>query len=364
MSLTIESKLPLSGVSIFAQMTAAAIRNQAINLAQGFPNFSPPSELFEFLNEAVLNGYNQYAAMPGLDLLRNQITQRIQCDYQFNANPDTEVTVTAGATQAIYTIISSIIQPGDKALIFEPAYDSYGPSVLVNGGIPVYLRLELPDFKIPWDELETILKKEKIKIILINNPHNPAGRILTSEDIARIHQLTKDLNTLIIWDEVYDLLIFDQLKHQSALLFPELMDRSVIVFSMGKTLHNTGWKVGYTIANPKITNEIRKLHQFTVFSVNTPAQYAIAKFMETQSTFFNSLPAFYQQKRDYFFEKMKVLPFNWLPCEGSYFALADYKHMSNLSDREYAMELVEKYKVAAIPLSLTCLLYTSDAADE
>lgn len=160
MSLTIESKLPLSGVSIFAQMTAAAIRNQAINLAQGFPNFSPPSELFEFLNEAVLNGYNQYAAMPGLDLLRNQITQRIQCDYQFNANPDTEVTVTAGATQAIYTIISSIIQPGDKALIFEPAYDSYGPSVLVNGGIPVYLRLELPDFKIPWDELETILKKK------------------------------------------------------------------------------------------------------------------------------------------------------------------------------------------------------------
>lgn len=351
MSLTIESKLPLSGVSIFAQMTAAAIRNQAINLAQGFPNFSPPSELFEFLNEAVLNGYNQYAAMPGLDLLRNQIALRIQRDYHFNANPDTEITVTAGATQAIYTIISSIIQPGDKALIFEPAYDSYGPSVLVNGGIPVYLRLELPDFKIPWDELETILKKEKIKIILINNPHNPAGRILTSEDIARIHQLTKDLNTLIIWDEVYDLLIFDQLKHQSALLFPELMDRSVIVFSMGKTLHNTGWKVGYTIANPKITNEIRKLHQFTVFSVNTPAQYAIAKFMETQSTFFNSLPAFYQQKRDYFFEKMKVLPFNWLPCEGSYFALADYKHMSNLSDREYAMELVEKYKVAAIPLS-------------
>ncbi|MGB5024944.1 MAG: aminotransferase class I/II-fold pyridoxal phosphate-dependent enzyme, partial [Saprospiraceae bacterium] len=231
------------------------------------------------------------------------------------------------------------------------AYDSYGPSVLVNGGIPVYLRLELPDFKIPWDELETILKKEKIKIILINNPHNPAGRILTAEDITRIHHLTKDLNTLIIWDEVYDLLIFDQLKHQSALLYPELMDRSVIVFSMGKTLHNTGWKVGYTIANPKITDEIRKLHQFTVFSVNTPAQYAIAKFMETQSTFFNSLPAFYQEKRDYFFQKMKVLPFNWLSCEGSYFALADFKHLSNLSDREYAMELVEKYKVAAIPLS-------------
>lgn len=351
MPFSIESKLPLSGISIFAQMTAAALRNQAINLAQGFPNFSPPPELFEFLNEAVSNGLNQYAAMPGLDLLRNQIALRIQRDYQFNANPDTEITVTAGATQAIYSIISSIIQPGDKALIFEPAYDSYGPSVLVNGGIPVYLRLQLPDFKIPWNELETILKKEKIKMILINNPHNPAGRVLTSEDLGRIHQLTKDLNILIIWDEVYDLLIFDQIKHQSALLYPELMDRSVVVFSMGKTLHNTGWKVGYTLANPKITNEIRKLHQFTVFSVNTPAQYAIAKFMETQSTFFDSLSLFYQEKRDYFFEKMKFVPFNWLPCEGSYFALADYSHISKLSDRDYAMELVDKFKVATIPLS-------------
>lgn len=351
MPFSIESKLPLSGVSIFAQMTAAAIRNNAINLAQGFPNFTPPSELFEFLNEGVYTGYNQYAAMPGLDLLRNQIAQRIQRDYQFNANPDTEITVTAGATQAIYTIVSSIIQPGDKAIIFEPAYDSYGPSVLVNGGIPVYLRLELPDFKIPWNELEDTLKNEKIKIILINNPHNPAGRILTSEDIRRIHQLTKDLNILIIWDEVYDLLIFDQLKHQSALLYPELMDRSVVVFSMGKTLHNTGWKVGYTLANSKITNEIRKLHQFTVFSVNTPAQYAIAKFMETQSTFFESLPDFYQQKRNYFFKKMSQVSFNWLPCEGSYFALADYSHISKLSDRDYAMKLVEEFKVASIPLS-------------
>ncbi|HRG67775.1 MAG: aminotransferase class I/II-fold pyridoxal phosphate-dependent enzyme [Saprospiraceae bacterium] len=351
MPFKIESKLPQSGISIFAQMTAAAIRNQAINLAQGFPNFSPPEELFEFLNEAVRNGYNQYAAMPGLDLLRNQIALRIQNDYQFTANPESEITITAGATQAIYTIISSVIQAGDRVLIFEPAYDSYGPSVLVNGGIPVYLRLQLPDFKIPWDELETILKKEKIKIILINNPHNPAGRVLNTEDILRLQQLTKDLNTLIIWDEVYDLLIFDQLKHQSALLYPELMDRSVVVFSMGKTLHNTGWKVGYTIAKPEITNEIRKLHQFTVFSVNTPAQYAIAKFMETHRSFFNLLPKFYQQKRDYFFEKMNDLPFNWLPCEGSYFALADYSNISKLSDREFAMELVEKFKVAAIPLS-------------
>ncbi len=351
MAFSVSGKLDQAGVSIFAQMTAAAVRNQAINLAQGFPNFNPPSELFEYLHEGVLNNYNQYAPMPGLDLLRIQISKRLERDYGFKASPDSEITITAGATQAIYTILSSFVSPGDRVIIFEPAYDSYGPSVLVNGGIPVYLKLDLPDFKIPWHELEEILKTQSIKAILINNPHNPAARVLNQSDIHRLHQLTKHLDTLLIWDEVYDLLIFDQLKHQSALLYPELMDRSVVVFSMGKTLHNTGWKVGYIVANSAITNSIRKLHQFTVFSVNTPAQYALAKFMENQPDFFQTLPNFYQEKRNYFFEKMAATPFNWLPCEGSYFALADYSHINQKPDRDYAFELVEKYKVAAIPLS-------------
>lgn len=351
MSLKIESKLPESGLSIFAKMTAAAIQHQAINLAQGFPNFSPPVELFQYLEEAVRNGYNQYAAMPGLPALRNEIAKRIESDYQFSVNPDTDITVTAGATQAIYTIISAFVRPGDKVVVFEPAYDSYAPAVKVNGGIPVYLKLQLPDFKIPWDQLENVLENEKIRIILINNPHNPAGRILNKEDLDRFEKLTRSKDVLLIWDEVYDLVVFDEIKHCSALENASLMDHSVVVFSMGKTLHNTGWKIGYSIAKPEITNEIRKLHQFTVFSVNTPAQYAIARFMEEHGNFFKSLPNFYQQKRDFFFEQMKNTAFDFLPCEGSYFALAGYSKLSTKSDLDFAMELVEKNKVALIPIS-------------
>jgi methionine aminotransferase len=351
MPLKIESKLPQAGLSIFAKMTAAAIANDAINLAQGFPNFSPPEELFQYLEEGVRNGFNQYAAMPGLPVLRNEISKRIQRDYNYPANPDSEITITAGATQAIYTVISAFIKPGDKALIFEPAYDSYGPAIEVNGGIPVYLRLTLPDFTILWDQLEALLEKEKIKLILINNPHNPAGRILSAGDVNRFEKLTADKDILLIWDEVYDLLVFDGIKHYSALQNSSLMEHSCVVYSMGKTLHNTGWKIGYTIAKPDITNEIRKLHQFTVFSVNTPAQYAIAKFMENHPSFFNSLPEFYQEKRDYFFKQMKNTAFDFLPCEGSYFALATYERLSEKSDLDFAMELAEKNKVALIPIS-------------
>ncbi|MBK6545074.1 MAG: methionine aminotransferase [Saprospiraceae bacterium] len=351
MALAIKSKLPASGLSIFARMTAAAIEFDAINLAQGFPNFSPPTALFDYLLEACQNGFNQYAPMPGHPALRKQIAKRLESDYFFKANADSEITITAGATQAIYTLISAFIKPGDKAIIFEPAYDSYGPAIIVNGGIPIYLKLELPNFKIPWDALEKVLKSEKIKLLLINNPHNPAGRILTSEDLERLYQLTKDLDILLIWDEVYDLLVFDSNKHQSALQHPGLMEYSGVVFSMGKTLHNTGWKIGYTIAKSNITQEIRKLHQFTVFSVNTPAQYAIARFMEEQAIFFKTLPKFYEHKRDFFFEQMKHTTFEFLPCEGSYFALANIEKLTDKSDLEYAMELVEKSRVAVIPIS-------------
>lgn len=351
MSYKIESKLPDATLSVFAKMTAAAIEHQAINLAQGFPNFSPPEKLFHYLQEGVTTGYNQYAAMPGLPALRNEISKRLESDYNHKANQDSEITVTAGATQAIYTIISAFVKPGDKVIIFEPAYDSYGPAVRVNGGTPIYLRLELPDFKIPWTQLESILEKEKIKIILINNPHNPAGRILQKEDLDRMEKLTRSKDILLIWDEVYDLLVFDGIKHCSALEHASLMEHSVVVFSMGKTLHNTGWKIGYSIAKPEITNEIRKLHQFMVFSVNTPAQYAIARFMQEHNEFFKTLPEFYQQKRDFFFDQMKNTPFDFLPCEGSYFALASYSKLSTKSDIDFAMELVEKNKVALIPIS-------------
>ncbi len=351
MTLQIRSKLPVAGVSIFAKMTALAQQHQATNLAQGFPDFSPPEQLFDYLQEGVQIGYNQYAAMPGLPILRQQIQKRLQHQYAFIADADTEITVTAGATQAIYTIISAWVKPGDKVLIFEPAYDSYGPAVIVNGGVPVYLRLNIPDFSIPWTEVENLMEKESIRLMVINNPHNPSGRILNQEDMLRFQQLGKRHETLMLWDEVYDMLVFDGRKHESALNYPDLMQQSVVCFSMGKTLHNTGWKIGYSVAREDITREIRKIHQFLVFSVNTPAQYAIAKFMEAFPDFITDLPQFYQNKRDFFFNEMLATDFEWLPCEGSYFALARFANSSKVSDVAYAEQLVSYNKVATIPIS-------------
>lgn len=351
MSLNFKSKLPQSGESIFAKMTGLANKFQAINLAQGFPNFSPPTELFEYLKEAVGKGFNQYAPMPGLNALREQIAIRLEKDYNYPADIEQEITISAGATQALYSTISALVGKDDKVIIFEPAYDCYGPTVILNGGKPIYLKLQLPDFSIPWNELEDCLKKEQIKLMIINNPHNPAGRLLSREDLIRLDQWSAKYNCLLIWDEVYDLLVYDEKKHISALEFPSLMDRSCVIFSMGKTLHNTGWKIGYTVAKRELTNEVRKVHQFMVFSVNAPAQYAIAKFMQNHLAFFDQLPEFYQEKRDYFFKQMESTPYRFLPCEGSYFALASYAHLSDKSDNSYVETLVEEKKVALIPLS-------------
>lgn len=351
MTYPIASKLPAAGVSIFAKMTALANRFQAINLAQGFPDFSPPEQLFEYLQEAVHLGFNQYAPMPGLPLLRQQIQGRLERRYGFVCNPETDITVTAGATQAIYTLISAFVRPGDKVVIFEPAYDSYGPAVLVNGGEPVYLRLELPDFTIPWQALEKTLQSNSIRMILVNNPHNPAGRILSEDDLLRFQQLASRHDVLMVWDEVYDMLVFDGNNHCSALQFPTLMEQSIVCYSMGKTLHNTGWKIGYTVAREELTREIRKVHQFLVFSVNTPAQYAIGKFMDQHPDFMDQLPDFYQAKRDVFLKIMDVTGMHFLPCEGSYFAIAQIPSSEPLSDIAYAEKMVEEFQVATIPVS-------------
>lgn len=346
-----ESKLPQSGVSVFARMTALAMEYNAINLAQGFPDFNPPEELIEFLYSSAKEGLNQYAPMPGLVALREQIAQRLLNDYSFIASVDKEITVTAGATQALFTVISAFIGAGDKVLIFEPAYDSYAPAIIANGGIPIYLRLQEPDFNIPWENFENLLNEHQFKIILFNNPHNPCGSILNLDDLIKIDKLTQPLNTLLLWDEVYDLLVYDGIKHTSALMFDSLMERSIVVYSMGKTLHNTGWKIGYTVAREYLTNEIRKLHQFTVFSVNTPSQMAIARFMKNEPKFFTELATFYQNKRDYFTSLLNGSQFRIYPTAGSYFALADYSRVLNCPDEEMAQLLAREYKVAAIPIS-------------
>jgi len=348
----LHSKLPDAGISIFAHMTALANRHGAINLAQGFPDFAPPEQLFAYLDEGVRSGYNQYAAMPGLPQLRTALARRLRDRYDCEADPDSTITVTAGATQSIYTAISAFVRPGDKVLIFEPAYDSYGPAVRINGGQALYLRLELPDFSIPWDALEQLLSKETVRMVLVNNPHNPAGSILCADDLLRIGELTRRHNSLLLWDEVYDLLVFDGKRHRSALEFPILRDRSIVVFSIGKTLHNTGWKIGYAVAPEALTNELRKVHQFLVFSVNTPAQYAVARFLDSHPGFTDELHQFYQTRRDLFWDLLRGHPdFEFLPCRGSYFALARFRASATTGDLAYAEHLVATLGVAAIPIS-------------
>ncbi len=345
------SKLPEVETSIFAKMTALAVKFDAINLAQGFPNFLPPQALMEYLPEATRNGFNQYAPMPGLMALRQQIKRRISNSYQFDADEEDEITVFAGATQAIYTTISALVGPGDRVIIFEPAYDSYAPAVRIHGGIPVYLRLKAPTFEVPWDEFEHTLKIQEIKMILINNPHNPSGKIWSAADMEKLICITGKSKCILLFDEVYDLLVFDNLRHNSALTHQELMQKSVVVFSFGKTLHNTGWKVGYAVAPAYLTKEIRKVHQFTVFSVNSPAQYAIATFMEKHPDFFTDLGTFYQQKRDFFLQHTRHSKLRWLNCEGSYFILATYSDVADLPDTEMAEILVSNNRLACVPIS-------------
>jgi len=345
----VKSKLSHIGQSVFARMTALANEHQAINLAQGFPNFNPPQELIEYFYEGLKNGMNQYAPMPGYLPLRQQISKRLLHRYNKIIDPEKEITITTGATQAIYSIISALISPGDKTLILEPAYDSYGPSVLVNSGIPIYVRMDEPLFDIPWEGIKNALKNHDIKLMIINNPHNPTGRIWTKNDYQTLYDITKDKDILFIFDEVYDAMVYDEHTHISALEIPEFWSNSYVCFSFGKTFHTTGWKIAYTVAPEMLSTELRKLHQFTVFSVNTPGQYASAKFMESNPNFINELSSFYEQKRNYFLSGLVKTKFKPLKCEGSYFVLA--QHQECLDDEDFCKKMVLEKKVAAIPIS-------------
>ena len=347
----LNSKLPKSGLSIFSRMTSLALKNDAVNLAQGFPDFPCPGELSEALYRATQDGYNQYGPMPGFLPLRENISKRIQKTYSVQIDAQEEITITAGATQGVYSAISTLVSPGDKVIIFEPAYDSYAPSVLVNKGEPIYIRLEEPEFKIPWDKLEQTLRTQEIRLILFNNPHNPTGVIWEEEDFQKLISLLHFQKPLMIWDEVYDAMVYDGKKHLSALQYPELYESSIVTFSFGKTFHNTGWKIGYNIAPPHLTAEYRKLHQFTLFSVNYPSQVASSYFLERNFDFIKDLSSFYQKKRDHMINLLKQTEFSALSCRGSYFLLASHEAMQRMGDTVFAGHIVENHKVALIPLS-------------
>lgn len=343
------SKLPETGTTIFSVMSALANQHQAINLSQGFPNFDCAAQLQALVTYHMHLGHNQYAPMAGLPILREQLAEKANSIYGLRPDPDKEITITAGATQAIFTTIAAFVGPGDEVILLEPAYDSYQPSILVQGGVPVPLQLEPPHFRPDFDQIRNAITN-RTRMLIINSPHNPTGAIWTREDMHELQEILSGTNILLLSDEVYEHLVYDQLDHQSVLRFPELFQRSILTFSFGKTFHNTGWKVGYCIAPADLMAEIRKIHQFNVFSVNTPMQYALAEYLDFPSVY-QELPDFYQQKRDFFREAMKGSALQPLHCSGTYFQLFDYSTVSDLPDLEFAQWLTREMGVACIPLS-------------
>ncbi len=343
------SKLPKVGTTIFSVMSALANEHKAINLSQGFPNFDCSDKLKKLVNKYIEKGYNQYAPMPGVPVLRERIAEKIESSYGANIDPATEITVTAGATQAIFTAIATFVQPGDEVIIFEPAYDSYRPSIEVFGGFPIVYQLEAPDYSINWEAFSKLIT-QRTRMIIINTPHNPTGTTLKKNDLLKLQQITDGSEILILSDEVYEHLIFDEQKHQSVLRFPSLFQRTLVTYSFGKTFHNTGWKIGYCVAPDHLMKEFRKVHQFNVFSVNTPLQYGIADFLKKPKEYLG-LNSFYQEKRDYFLEAIKNSRFKPIHCEGTYFQIVDYSAISDEKDTEFVKRLTIDHGVAAIPVS-------------
>ncbi len=345
----IYSKLPGIGPSIFSVMTQMANEHQAINLSQGFPDFDCAPELLDLVKKSYEAGYNQYAPMPGLLELREQIAAKVNRLHGADYHPDHEVTVTAGGTQAIFTAISAFVQANDEVIIFEPAYDCYAPAVKAMGGIVKYMPLNPPDFAIDWTQVQK-LTNSNTRMIIINSPHNPTGMVWGEEDLQQIHKITRNTNILILSDEVYEHLIFDEKKHLSLAEYPELKERSLIVASFGKLFHTTGWKMGYCLAPEALMKEFRKIHQFMVFSVNTPMQYAIAKYLNEKENF-DDLGILFQEKRDYFRKLISGSRFQLMDCHGSYFQLVSYQDISEEPDTDFAARLVKEHGVASIPVS-------------
>lgn len=346
---SITTKLPQTGTSIFAIMTNLATEYDAVNLSQGFPDFPISQELINLVNYNMNAGHNQSAPVPGIPELRKALSIMFQKLHGADYNPDKEITITAGATQAIYTAISAIISKGDEVIIFEPAYDCYAPSVTINGGLVKYARLQYPDYSINWDELPKMISSNT-KMIILNSPHNPTGNLISKDDMQRLEILIKGRDIIVLSDEVYEHLIFDGKTHESACRFPGLANKSMIIGSFGKTFHTTGWKMGFVMAPEKITAEFRKTHQFTVFAVNTPIQYAIAEYLQNSENY-TTLGAFYQQKRDFFLEAIKDSRFKPLNCHGTYFQLLDYSDISDKPEMEMAEWLIKEHGIASIPTS-------------
>ena len=346
----IHSKLPNAGTTIFTVMSTLATEHNAVNLGQGFPDYTMSEELIGHVIEAMKNGFNQYVPMQGYMPLREVLAEKIKYLYQTAVNPATQVTITPGGTYAIYTALTTVLQPGDEVIIFEPAYDSYIPNAEVNGSVPILVELKFPVYKIDWAEVRKKISP-KTKMIMLNSPHNPTGAVLLEEDMNELRSIVKGTNIFICSDEVYEHLIFDDIPHQSILRYPDLLERSFVCFSFGKVYHCTGWKLGYCISSPELMKEFRKVHQFNCFSCHTPSQVGLSKFLKNKESYL-SLPLFMQQKRDYFLKLMKETKFGMLESKGSYFICATYDRISNEPDKDFSIRITKEYGVTTIPVSI------------
>ncbi len=345
-----DSKLPKVGTTIFTVMSALAAKHNAINLSQGFPDFKSDQKLIDLVYKAMNSGYNQYAPMAGSMELRQAISKKFELLYQTSYHPETEITVTAGATQAIFTIISAFIKPKDEVIIFRPAYDCYEPAIELNGGKTISIQLKAPLYNVDWNEVKEKINKNT-KMVIINTPQNPSGNVFSQKDMLQLQDLLKGTDIILLSDEVYEHIIFDAEQHQSACLFPDLKTRTFVVASFGKTFHNTGWKMGYCCAPKYLMDEFKKVHQFNVFCVNHPMQKALADYLKEPNRYLE-LPEFYQEKRDLFLSLIKDSKFLFTPSKGTYFQVLDFSKITDEHDVNFAKRLTIEHGLASIPMSV------------
>ena len=358
MNFSIESKLPNLGTTIFTKMSKLAQEHNAINLSQGFPDFPPDQKLLELVKQGLDENHNQYAPLAGLISLRKTLAEKLYKSYGSRYSAEEEITITAGATQAIFTAISAFIRQDDEVIVFKPAYDCYEPAIELYGGKPILVEMKAPTYKIDWQEVSAKITS-KTKMIVINTPHNPSGTVLEQEDLVQLQQLVENTNILILSDEVYEHLIYDDKKHQSVARFPKLAERSLITYSFGKTFHVTGWKVGYCVAPEELMKEFRKVHQYNVFCVNHPMQWALNEYLQKPDHYLE-LSAFYQEKRDYFLQQIKNSRLELIPAQGTYFQTASYKNITTEKDTDFALRLIKEKGLATIPVSV----FNKDQKDE
>jgi methionine aminotransferase len=345
----IRSKLPAGGVSIFAVMTRLANEVGAINLSQGFPDFETSPELIDTVAKYMREGFNQYAPMPGVVALREALSTKIERLYGRRYDPVTEITVTTGATEALFVALTAFVHPGDEVLMFQPAYDSYPPAVILSGGKPVYVTLRYPDYRIDWDEVRRAVNS-RTRVIVVNSPHNPTGMMWTADDVRELARVLQGTDAVVIADEVYEHIVFDGARHESFSRYPEIADRAVVISSFAKTYHTTGWKVGYCAAPPALTSEIQSIHQWVTFAVNHPAQMAYADVVRSNPEC-RDVTTFYQGRRDTFRSLIQGSRFRTMACRGTFFQMLDYSAVTDEGDADFALRLTREHGVAAIPIS-------------